>query len=184
VTAFAVFAVTAFYAALAPSFLRRDMDVTNLAVAGALVCELFLTAAITAVATSTMKARTAMLTGAALLIPAVGLLVLAQVLQSLVILVVGIAVTGIAAALGYRGSLQVINEIAPKEQRAEVISSFAIVCFIGNGLPVIGVGILSSIASAGIATASLAALTALLAIIALATELARNRKHGLQAEAR
>jgi MFS family permease len=180
VTAFAVFAVTAFYAALAPSLLRRDMDVTNLAVAGALVCELFMVAAITAVATSTMKARAAMLTGAALLIPAVGLLVLAQVLHSLVILAVGIGVTGIAAALGYRGSLQVINEIAPKEQRAEVISSFAIVCFIGNGVPVIGVGILSAISSPEIATASLAALTGLLAVIALATEIGRSRKHRLE----
>jgi predicted MFS family arabinose efflux permease len=180
VTAFAVFAVTAFYAALAPSLLRRDMDVTNLALAGALVCELFMVAAITAVATSTMKARAAMLTGAALLIPAVGLLVLAQVLHSLVILAVGIGVTGIAAALGYRGSLQMINEIAPKEQRAEVISSFAIVCFIGNGVPVIGVGILSAISSPGIGTASLAALTGLLAVIALATEIGRSRKHRLE----
>jgi MFS family permease len=184
VTAFAVFAVTAFYAALAPSLLRRDMDVTNLAVGGALVCELFLTAAITALATDAMKARVAMLGGAALLIPAVALLVTAQILQSLPILVIGMAITGVAAALGYRGSLQVINEIAPKEQRAEVISSFAIVCFIGNGLPVIGVGVLSSVSSPGIATASLAAVTAVLAVIALATEMGRSRKGRLEPSTR
>jgi MFS family permease len=176
VTAFAVFAVTAFYAALTPSLLRRDMDISSLAVGGAVVFELFSCAAITAVATYAMKARTAMLSGAGLLIPGVGLLVAAQAFQSFPILLAGVAVTGIAAALGYRGSLQVINEIAPEERRAEVISSFAIVCFVGNGVPVIGVGVLSSAFSPSLATATLAALTSLLALVALVTELLRSRK--------
>ena len=123
------------------------------------------------------KSRTAMLSGAALLIPGVVLLVAAQTLQSLPILVAGAVVTGIAAALGYRGSLQVINEIAPKAQRAEVISSFAIVCFIGNGVPVIGVGVLSRRSTRrAVATVSLAAVTTVLALVALVTELVRNRK--------
>jgi MFS family permease len=179
-TAFATFAVSGFYAALAPSLLRRDMNVENLAVAGAVVCELFACAAITAFATNAMKARAAMLTGAAMLIVAVALLVAAQTLQSLPILLIGVAVTGIATALGYRGSLQVINEIAPEEKRAEVISSFAIVCFIGNGLPVIGVGVLASIWSPVVATVSLAAVTAVLAVIALVTEMGHSRKGRLQ----
>jgi MFS family permease len=184
VTAFATFAVSGFYAALAPSLLRRDMDISNLAVAGAVVCALFVSAAITAFATSGVKARKAMLTGAAMLILAVALLVAAQALQSMLILVTGVVVTGVATALGYRGSLQVINEIAPKEQRAEVISSFAIVCFAGNGLPVVGVGVLSSIWSPAVATVSLAAVTAVLAVIALVTEMGRSSREGLQPEGR
>lgn len=184
VTAFAVFAVTAFYAALAPSLLRRDMNIDNLALAGGVVFVLFASAAWTALATNAMKSRTAMLTGATLLIPGVVLLVMAQTLQSFIILIMGVVVTGMAAALGYRGSLQVINEIAPEEQRAEVIASFAIVCFVGNGVPVIGVGVLSSLYSPWIATVSLAAMTALLTLCALATEMTRSRKRGLQAVVR
>jgi hypothetical protein len=183
VTAFAVFAVTAFYAALTPSLLRRDMDISSLAVGGAVVFELFSCAAITAVAAYAMKARTAMLTGAGLLVPGVGFLVAAQAFQSFPILLVGVAVTGIAAALGYRGSLQVINEIAPEERRAEVISSFAIVCFVGNGVPVIGVGVLSSVFSPAVATATLAAVTSLLALVALITELGRSRRREMEAAA-
>ena len=113
-----------------------------------------------------------------MLIVAVALLVTAQALQSLPLLIIGAAVTGIATALGYSGSLQVINEIAPKEQRAEVISSFAIVCFTGNGVPVIGVGVLSSIWSPAVATVSLAAVTSVLALIALVTEMGRSRRGG------
>jgi hypothetical protein len=183
VTAFAVFAVTAFYAALTPSLLRRDMGIESLAIGGAVVFELFACAAITAVLTHGMNARTAMLSGAALLIPGVGLLVAAQAFQSFPILLAGVGITGVAAALGYRGSLQVINEIAPEERRAEVISSFAIVCFLGNGLPVIGVGVLSSAFSPAVATVNLAAVTSTLALVALLTELGRTRKRESRAAA-
>ena len=183
VTAFATFALCGFYAALAPSLLRREMDVTNIAAAGALVAEVFLFAAITAAVTREMKARNAMLCGAGLLIVSVALLVGAQMMQSLPILVFGAAVTGIAAAFGYRGSLQLINEIAPKDQRAEVISTFKIVCFTGNAIPVIGVGVLSSVYSPAVATITLAGVTSVLGIVALATEMLRTRKAGLQPSA-
>lgn len=181
VTAFAIFGVCGFYAALAPGVVRRDLDLSNLAVSGAIVAELFAVAAVTAVATSALKSRTAMLLGAATMMAAVSLLVAAQFLQSLLILVVGAAVTGVAAALGYRGSLQVINEIAPKKQRAEVISTFAIVCFTGNAVPVIGVGVVSMVWSPGAATLSLAALVIVLALVALGTEAIRGRGRALKA---
>lgn len=180
-TAFATFGVCGFYAALAPTLLRRDMDVSNLAVSGAVVCELFVAAAITAVATSSLKSRTAMLSGAATMIAAVALLVTAQFLQSLAVLVIGAAVTGVASALGYRGSLQVINEIAPKERRAEVISTFKIVCFTGNAVPVIGVGVISSLWSPEAATISLAALAVALALLAFAMEAGGVRRTGAEA---
>jgi MFS family permease len=176
VTAFAVFAVCGFYAALTPSLLRRDMDVANLAIGGALVCVLFGAAAVTARTTDHIKSRMAMLSGAAAMVAGVALLVGAHMLQSLLVLAIGAVVTGIAAALGYRGSLQVINEIAPKARRAEVISTFMLICFTGNAVPVIGVGVIASVWSASAAIVSLAALVALLSVVALATELRRGRR--------
>jgi MFS family permease len=116
-----------------------------------------------------------MLLGVALLVPSAVLLAAAQGLRSLAMLAVGAAVTGAAAALGYRGSLQVVNEIAPGEKRAEVISSYQIVCFLGNSLPVVGVGLLSAAATPLVATLALAACIAVLAAVALATELRRGR---------
>lgn len=49
----------------------------------------------------------------------------------------GTATGGAALALAYRGSLQVINDIAPDDRRAEVVASHRIVCFLGNSLPVV-----------------------------------------------
>ena len=43
--------------------------------------------------------------------------------------------------LGYRGSLEVINRIAPADRRSEVVSSSLIALFAGNSVPVIGIGV-------------------------------------------
>ena len=175
-TGFANFALVGFYAALAPTVISRDLGVASRATAGLIVCELFTVAAIAVLATRAVASRTAMLAGSALLLPSVALLVAAQALPSLALLVLGMAVNGVAAALCYRGSLQVVNEIAPADKRAEVISSYQIVCFCGNALPVIGVGVLSAALSPLIATQGLAAVVALLACVALAVEFAFGKK--------
>jgi hypothetical protein len=67
--------------------------------------------------------------------------------------------------------LQVINEIAPDDRRAEVVSSYFLVGFSGNALPVVGVSIIATRASPIIASASFAALIAVFAIGGLMTEL-------------
>ena len=170
-TAFANFALIGFYAALVPTMLARDLHVENRAASGAIACELFAVAACGVYATRALKSRAAMLAGAGLLVPSVALLVAAQALHSLPLLVAGAAVNGVAAALCYRGTLQVVNEIAPPERRAEVISSYQIISFMGNARPVIGVGVLTVTFSPKVATESLAVVVALLACIALAVEL-------------
>ena len=75
-------------------------------------------------------------------------------LASMIIMVIATSSCGIAAALGYCGGLQVVNQVAPRGRRAEVVSDFLICCFCGNALPVIGIGIVSTLA--GPITASLA----------------------------
>ena len=78
------------------------------------------------------------------------------------------AFCGAASGLGYRGSLQVVNEIAPADRRAEVLSAYFICCFTGNSVPVIGVGVITMQAGAPAASASFAALIVLFALAALA----------------
>ena len=74
---------------------------------------------------------------------------------------------GVAAGLGYRGNLQVVNQIAPERLRAEVVSSYFICCFIGNALPVIGVGVLSAAAGSIMASLVSAATISVFAVLAL-----------------
>jgi hypothetical protein len=73
----------------------------------------------------------------------------------------GALLSGAGAALGFRGSLQIVNEVAPADQRAEVISSYLAVTYLSNSLPIIGIGVLSGFTSSFIAMIVFAALIAL-----------------------
>jgi MFS family permease len=168
-TGFGSFALVGFYAALAPSILEQDLHEHNRAVGGGVVFELCVVSTLTLIATRRFGSRTAMITGLVLLMPSVLLLVLGQSLASMPVLLAGTALGGVAAALGYRGSLQVVNEIAPEDRRAEIISSYLLCCYVGNSLPIIGVGVLSQLATPVIASAVFALTIVLFAIGALFT---------------
>jgi MFS family permease len=161
-------ALVGFYAALAPSILAQQLHVTNHAEAGALFFELAIVAAVTILATTRLSSRGTMLAALVLMIPTVALIVAAQVFASMAIMIAATAFCGVAAALGYRGSLQVVNQIAPADRRAEVVSAFFICCFCGNALPVIGIGILSTVTSATMASLAFAGMITVFSLVALA----------------
>lgn len=170
VTAFVTFALIGFYAALVPSLLRDSLELPSPAVSGGIICGLFLVATIVAMVSRKIAARPAMLCGLALLLPSVALLVGAQVANSLPLLLVATCCAGIAGALGYRGSLQVVNDISPADRRGEVVSSYLIAVYLGNSVPIIGVGVLSAATSSAIAHIAFAAVIAALAVAALLAE--------------
>ncbi len=167
IAGFGAMALVGFYAALAPSILAQNLHQQSHVVAGALVFELGIVVAATIVLTQALASRTAMLWSLVLMIPSVALVVAAQISASMPVMLAATALCGIAAGLGYRGSLQVVNQIAPAEQRAAVASAYFICGFSGNALPVIGVGVLSTFASPEIASAAFAVMIALFAVVAL-----------------
>jgi hypothetical protein len=169
ITGFAIFALGGFYAALIPGLLRTSLHQQGPAISGAILCELFGVAAVVILLSHRLGSRASMLAGLALLPPALGLLVVAQRLGSMPLLLGGTALGGVAIALGYRGSLEVVNDIAPHDRRAEVLASYIVCCYVGVALPVIGVGVLTALANARIANLVFAAVIAILAVAALVT---------------
>jgi MFS family permease len=168
VTAFAVFSLLGFYAALIPTLLSQSMGQTSPAVSGGVVCELFVVASLAVIATGRLSSRTAMLSGIGLLVPSLWLLVAAEWAHSMPLLLIATAAGGISGALGYRGSLAVVNDIAPADRRSEVVSSYLVAVYCGNSIPVVGIGLLSAAVSATAAHFSLAVLITALAAIAFA----------------
>ncbi|HLZ00689.1 MAG TPA: MFS transporter [Bradyrhizobium sp.] len=167
VTGFGSLALVGFYAALAPSLLADQLHVTNHAVAGAIFLEMAVFVAGAIVATRSLSSRASMLLALALMPPSVALIVAAQLAASMALLIIATAVCAVTAGLGYRGSLQVTNQIAPPNQRAETVSSYLICGFAGNALPVIGIGVISTLAGANAASLAFAATIIVFAVIAL-----------------
>jgi sugar phosphate permease len=133
------------------------------------VCEVFGIAAITILSTAWLASQAAMFSALGLLLPAVWLLVGAELVRSFPLLLFAAALCGVAGGLGYRGSLEVINRIAPADRRSEVVSSYLIALFAGNSLPVIGIGLLAAMAGALVAHVTFAAVITALAGIAIPT---------------
>ncbi len=175
VTVFASFALLGFYSALAPSLLQRSLGIESHAVGGAVIFELYAAAVLVLALTRWLGARAAMLWGLSLLIPSLALLVVAFQSHSLPLLLIGAALGGGAAALGYRGSLQIVNQIAPDSRRAEVVSSYLTFCYAGVSLPVIGIGVLSAIETPGLAEGIFAAVIAAIALLAITVDIHRAR---------
>ena len=94
---------------------------------------------------------------------------LAEITQSLPLALLAAAAGGVAGGLGYRGSLEVINRIAPKDRRSEVVSSYLIALFAGNSVPVIGIGLLAAATDSIVAHVTFAAVITVLAGIAMLT---------------
>lgn len=168
VTGFVTFALGGLYFALIPTVVARDLHEKNVAVGGLIVFELGAIAAAFIVVARRLRPSVAMTCGLALFPPAVVLVVAAQAAHSMPLLLIGTALAGVTMALGYRGSLQVVNEIAPDDRRAEFASSYFIACFVGNSVPVIGLGVMSTLTSPLAGSIVFAGVVAALAVGALA----------------
>ncbi|MEM5434422.1 MFS transporter [Paraburkholderia diazotrophica] len=167
VTAFATFALLGFYAALLPNLMQNSMHTHSAALSGAVVAELFAASTVTVIATRTLGARVAMSAGLWLLPPSLALLLWAQIAGSIALLVVATALGGVASALGFRGSLQEVNRMAPAGQRAELLSAYLLCCYTGNSLPAVGIALLSRSVGHLWADVVFAAVSAALSVIAL-----------------
>ncbi|HEY4212602.1 MAG TPA: MFS transporter [Steroidobacteraceae bacterium] len=165
--AFAAFALGGFFSALVPGLVTRELHLSNVAVIGGIVTIFFAVACLTAALSRQLKSWTAMFAGAGCVFPGVALLVCAEAFRSMTWLLAAAVLSGVAMALSYRGSLQVVNEIAPQEHRAEVVSSYLLMCYLGNSLPVLGVGFLATFVAPPAAHATFAAVVAGLAVVAI-----------------
>lgn len=174
--AFAAFAIGGFFAALIPGLITRELHLSNVAVVGGIVTLFFVAASLAATLSRAVASWTAMFWGAGCVFPAVALLVAAELLRSMTLLMVAAAVGGAAMALSYRGSLQVLNEIAPQEKRAEVVSSYLMMCYLGNSLPVLGVGLLATLLMPATAHEIFAIVVATLAVTAILTGMAARKR--------
>lgn len=165
---FAAMAVVGYYAALGPTMLHETIKLTNQAVAGLIVAELFAVAAVAILLTRRVAPDRVLRWGLAAMPVGLAALIAAQTWSSPALMLLGTTLSGLASALSYRGGLGAVNALAPGDRRAEMASAYFICCFVGNALPIVGVGAISEILGAATADRIFALGLSVVALAAMA----------------
>jgi MFS family permease len=138
--AFASLALMGLFTALAPTLLRQELDVRNLALGGVLVGALFAASCMTQALLGRQPARRTVRLAMAVFLVALGLVVAALRVGSVGFFLHTAIVAGVAAGAAFVGSLATANAAAPPDRRGEVVSTYFTSAYVGLSFPVIGVG--------------------------------------------
>ncbi|AFM18698.1 arabinose efflux permease family protein [Mycolicibacterium chubuense NBB4] len=174
--AFAGFAVTGLFTAVAPSFLAGVLGITNHALAGVIACSIFAASAVTQVTARTMDPHRAVAVGCAILI--VGMVILAMALHfsSLSALIASAVVAGMGQGMSFSRGLAAVSDLTPPDRRAEVSSTYFVVAYVAISLPVIGEGLAARAWGLQTSGVTFAVAVAVLAAVCLAAIVRRSRR--------
>jgi MFS family permease len=143
------FAVFGLLTSLAPSFLAGTLHQPSHLLAGAVSFAVFATAALAQTLTASRTAQRLLATGIPTLLAGLGVLTLSVWLATpnFGVFLAGDLVVGIGCGLMFKGAIVTVSEIATPEHRAEALAGLYLASYIGLAVPVIGLGVLTKIAS-------------------------------------
>jgi MFS family permease len=143
------FAIFGLITSLAPSFLAGTLHEPSHALAGAVSFLLFATAALAQTLTGSRASHQLLAGAIPALLVGIGLLTLALWVPSpsFAIFLAGDLVAGVGAGLMFKGAIETVSEIALPERRAEAVAGFFLAAYVGLAGPVIGLGVLTQVAS-------------------------------------
>ncbi|BBZ08686.1 MFS transporter [Mycolicibacterium doricum] len=172
--AFAGFAVTGLFTAVAPSFLDEVVGIENHAVAGAIVCSIFAASALTQIAANRVPPPRAVAAGCAILVAGMTVLAVALQFSSLPGLIAAAVVAGAGQGMSFSRGLAAVAERTPPERRAEVSSTYFVVAYVAISLPVIGEGLAAQ--AFGLQTAGVGFAIAVAALASVCLVAIRSRE--------
>lgn len=164
---FLAFAVIGLFLTLIPTYVVSLSGSTNLLLAGAAVALVLACSVLAQLAGYARQARHLERHGLALLATGLLLLAVAGAISSLALLLIAATAAGIGQGLVFLGGLAAVNQSAPEGRRADVLSSFYVVIYLGAGVPVIGVGFLATTVGLLRAVQYFAVAVAVLCLLAL-----------------
>lgn len=168
--------VTGLFLTLVPSYALTLTGSTNLGLAGAAVALMFAASAATQRLAYGQPEPVLRLGGLGLILTGFVLLIVAGSAASLALLLAATLTAGVGQGLAFLAAITGVNEIAPPERRADVLSSFYVVTYLGTGVPVIGVGFLATAIGLLTAVQYCAAVVAGACLAAVATQFVRQTR--------
>ncbi|HEX4009941.1 MAG TPA: MFS transporter [Solirubrobacteraceae bacterium] len=174
-----VFAVFGLLTSLAPSFLAGILHQPSHLLAGAVPFAAFATAALAQMLTASRTTPQLLSAAIPALLTGLGLLTIALWLPSpsFGVFAAGDVVVGIGCGLMFKGAIATVTEISAVEHRAEALAGLYLASYLGLAVPVIGLGVLTQIASTRVSLLVFAALLALGILAAAPALLGRRGSH-------
>ena len=176
IAAFAGFAVSGLFTAVAPSFLLQVLGIDNHLVAGLVVCSIFASSALAQLAATGIKPERAVALGCAILVVGTAILAAALYFSSLTGLIAAAVVSGIGQGISFGRGLAAVAEKTPPERRAEVSSTYFVVAYIALSVPVVSEGIAAQDFGLRTAGVGFAAAVGVLSALCLAAILVQERR--------
>ncbi|MCZ8377473.1 MFS transporter [Mycobacterium sp. CPCC 205372] len=174
--AFAGFAVTGLFTAVAPSFLAGVVGIDNHAVAGAIACSIFAASAVAQVVARRTAPQRAVALGCVILFAGMVILAVALAFSSLAGLLAAAVVSGVGQGISFSRGLAAVAERTPPDRRAEVSSTYFVVAYVAISVPVVGEGLAAQHLGLRTAGMSFAIAVAALAAVCLLAILAQERR--------
>ncbi|MFB6983572.1 MFS transporter [Streptomyces scopuliridis] len=140
---FAGFALLGLFTAVTPSFVSQTLNVSNLAVSGAVVFSVFLASTIGQSLMGSLGVRRALPGGCLVLVGGLVLVGTSLAVESLALLVTGALLGGLGQGLAFRAAMTAVSGAAPPEHRGGTVSALFVIAYAGISLPVVGVGALA-----------------------------------------
>ncbi len=141
---FLAFAVIGLFLALIPSYVANLARSTNLVLGGGAVAVMIACSVLAQITARGRRPATTQTVGLCLLATGLILLAIAGTESSLALLLVATAIAGVGHGLVFLAGITEVTSVAPPERRAEVLSGFYVIVYLGVGMPVIGVGFLAT----------------------------------------
>lgn len=140
-----VFAVFGLFTSLAPAFLAGPLQHHSLALAGATAFLVFATATVSQSLITTQSPRPTLSWGIPVMVSGLAVLVVSVWLPapSLVMFMIGGAVTGTGAGALFKGVMAIVAADAPPDSRAEALAGLFLAGYIGLSLPVVALGVMT-----------------------------------------
>lgn len=176
IAAFAGFAVTGLFTAVAPSFLSQVVGIEDHLVAGLVVCLIFTFSALAQLGANGIKPERAIAIGCAILVVGTAILAAALHFSSLAGLIAAAVVSGIGQGISFSRGLAAVVAKTPPERRAEVSSTYFVVAYVALSVPVISEGIAAQALGLRTAGVGFAIAVGVLALVCLAAILVQERR--------
>ncbi|MCW3101544.1 MAG: transporter, partial [Chthonomonadaceae bacterium] len=138
----AVWALAGFYLSLGPALARLVVGSHSVVLGGLAVFALAGSGGVTVLLIRTTPPRVVMFLATVALILGVGLTLLAIAQTSAALFFIGTAVAGVGFGGGFQGALRTVLPLAAPHERAGLLSSVYVLCYLAMGLPAVIAGFL------------------------------------------